>query len=89
MSEGKIPAKLSENIAAYEIRRQELEVDHFGKWVVFYDEQLAGIYDEFQDAASDAVERFGIGPYLIKQVGEPSITSLPASVQYRPVYARD
>ena len=73
MSEGKKPAKLSENIAAYDIRRQELEVDHFGKWVVFYDEQLAGIYDEFQDAAGDAVERFGIGPYLIKQVGEPSI----------------
>ena len=66
MSEGKKPAKLSENIAAYDIRRQELEVDHFGKWVVFYDEQLAGIYDEFQDAARDAVERFGHRPLFDK-----------------------
>lgn len=89
MSEGRVPAKLSANIAAYDIRRLELEVDHFGKWVIFYDEQLAGIYDEFQDAAGDAVQRFGTGPYLIKQVGEPSIMSLPASVQYRPVHARD
>ncbi len=89
MSDRDSPANLSENIAAYDLRREELEIDHFGKWVVFYDRQLAGIYVDFQDAARDAVERFDLGPYLIKQVGEPSVMSLPASVQFRPIHARD
>ena len=75
-------AKLSEEIAAYEALRVELEADCFGEWVVFHDEQLIGTYSAFQAAADDAVRRFGRGPYLIRQVGAPPLT-LPASVMYR------
>ena len=75
-------AKLSQEIAAYESRRNELETDYFGKWVVFHDEELAGLYDSFEEASQDATIRFGRGPYLIRRVGQGPL-QLPASVLYR------
>jgi hypothetical protein len=74
---------LSSQIVAYEEMRDVLEVDHFGKWVVFYDEDLIDTYESSEEAAVDAVRRFGRGPYLIRQVGAPPVR-LPASVWYRP-----
>ncbi len=74
-------AKLSKEIAAYERMQDLLETDHFGDWVVVHDCELIGTYAEFEDAADEAVRRFGRGPYLIRQVGEGPIT-LPASVLY-------
>ena len=73
---------LSEEIAAYEERQDYLEMELLGKWVVFHNRELAGSYDDFQDAAAQAVERFGRGPYLIRRVGAPPV-QLPASVLYR------
>ena len=77
---------LSSQIVAYEEMRDVLEVDHFGKWVVFYDEDLIDTYESSEEAAVDAVRRFGRGPYLIRQVGAPPVR-LPASVWYRPADA--
>ena len=75
---------LSHQISVYEAMRDRLEADYFGKWVVFHDGELVDTYESFQDAATYAVERFGRGPYLIRQVGAPPMT-LPASILYRPV----
>ena len=77
--------ELGKNIAAYERIQRQLEADHFGEWVVVRDGQLACAYEDFQDAAAEAVRRFGRGPYLIRQVGRSTLISLPASVRYRPV----
>ena len=73
---------LDSQIAAYDQMRDVLETDHFGEWVVFHGGQLIETYESFQDAAEDAVRRFGRGPYLIRQVGEPPVR-LPASVLFR------
>ncbi len=75
---------LSGQISAYEEKRSVLEADYFGKWVVFYGGQLVDAYESFEEAAEDAVRRFGRGPYLIRQVGAPP-ASLPASILFRPV----
>jgi hypothetical protein len=72
-------------IAAYDKMKEELELKHMGKWVLFHDGSLISFYESFDAAANDAVHRFGRGPYLIRQIGAPSI-SLPASVMFRPVY---
>lgn len=77
---------LSQQISAYEAMKDKLEADYLGKWVVFHAGELVDTYESFQDAAADAVERFGRGPYLIRQVGAPPMT-LPASILYRPVNA--
>lgn len=79
-------ATLKNEIAAYEGMRNDLELEHLGKWVVVRDEKLVGTYESFEEAAESAVERFGRGPYLIRQVGAPPLV-LPASVKYQPVHA--
>ena len=73
---------LKENMAAYEAMQDDLELDYFGKWVIFYNEEMAGTYETSGDAVDDALARFGRGPYLIKQVGETPLT-LPPYVLYR------
>ncbi len=72
---------LSKEIEAYENFRSELEMDHFGEWVVVHDEKLIGKYPSFEAAAEDAIKRFGRGPYLIRQIGQAPLT-LPASVVF-------
>ena len=85
LNQGKIMTNLKKQIAAYETMKEDLEIEHFGKWVVFYDEKLIGTCESFNDAATVAVDKFDRGPYLIRQVGRPPLT-LPASVLNRPVY---
>lgn len=77
---------LEVEIDAFERRRSELENHHFGKFVIFKGSEFIGAYDTFDSAATVAVNRFGRGPYLIRQVGAPT-PSLPASVLYRPMHA--
>ena len=79
-------AELSEEIAAYEKIKSDLEAKALGKWAVVHDRNLVGIFDSFEGAAEEAATRFGRGPYLIRQIGAPPVT-LPASVLYSPVYA--
>jgi hypothetical protein len=69
------------DINAYEAMRSELEARHTGKWVVFYNRELIGVFESFEEAAKEAVRKFKRGPYLIRQVGAPPVT-LPASVMY-------
>ena len=77
---------LQSEIRAYDDMRLQLESEHFGKWVVFHDQKLQGTYDSFEDAAANAVERFGRGPYLIRRVGASSV-QLPVSLLYRGSFA--
>lgn len=75
-------ADLDQEISAYEAMLPTLEAHHMGKWVVIHQKELIGVYDSFEKAAEAAVEKFGRGPFLIRQVGASPIT-LPASVMYR------
>ena len=74
-------ADLDQDIAANEKLQTDLESRHVGKWVLVHDEGLVSLYDSFEAAADEAVERFGRGPYLIRQIGAPPMT-LPASILY-------
>ena len=69
---------LDREIAACESAREPLERDHFGRWVLFRDESLAGDFASYGAAITEAMRRFGRGPYLIRQVGAPPLR-LPAS----------
>ena len=74
-------ATLDENIAAYQKMRDYLETEHFGKWVLFYDEEFVGSFDEFEDAAREAITRFGRGPYLMRQPGIHKVIRIPYILQ--------
>jgi hypothetical protein len=73
-------------IKAYGTMQADLERKHMGKWVLIHDLKLEGVFDSFEAAAEYAVQHFGRGPYLIRQVGAPPVT-LPASVMYGLEYA--
>jgi hypothetical protein len=79
-------AELRDEIAGYETMRADVEAKFLGKWALVHDRALIDTYNSFDDAANEAVQRFGRGPYLIRQIGAPPIT-LPASVMYRPLHA--
>jgi hypothetical protein len=75
---------LNKDIAFFMTIKDDLESKHMGKWVLISDQKLIAVEDSFESTASEAVKRFGIGPYLIRQIGAPPMT-LPASVIYSPV----
>jgi hypothetical protein len=72
-------AELDVELAAYRSQIYDLESKYMGRWVIFRNAQHVGTYDTFEEAARDAVAKFGRGPYLIKQVGAPPI-ALPICV---------
>ena len=76
---------LDKEIQAFEEMRADLEEHHKGKWVVIHGGELVDTFDTLDAAATEAVRRFGRGPYLIREVGAPGV-SLPVSVLYRPVH---
>ena len=79
-------ATLKKDIAAYASMRSDLETEHLGEWVLIHNEKLIGTYESFAAAADESVQRFGRGPYLIREIGAP-LKTLPASVLYRPLHA--
>ena len=80
-------AEIKDEIAAYDLLKEDLEAKHMSKWVLVRDLKLVGIFDSFEEAAESAVKQFGGGPYLIRQVGAPPM-KLPASVMHRPIYGK-
>ena len=74
-------ATIDTEIAAYDAIKDQLEATCLDKWVVIHGGIVAGVFNDFQKAAADAVARFGRGPYLIRRVGQKP-TVLPASVRY-------
>ncbi|HEY2658844.1 MAG TPA: hypothetical protein VGI79_03925 [Caulobacteraceae bacterium] len=81
-----IMTALHDDIAAYDQARLELEAKHHGEWAVFHSGGFVGVYPEFETAASEAVERFGVGPYLIRQIGVEAI-QLSSAMVFRPAHA--
>ena len=81
-------AVLESEIARYGSMREELEREHMSEWALIHDNALIGTYRTFEDAGTEAVKRFGRGPYLIRKIGAPPMT-LPASVLYRLSHGRD
>src|ERR1700730_12357256 len=75
-------AKIDDEIAAFEQMREILEKHHFGKFVVIHDGVLVGAFDTIDAAAKEATQKFGSGPYLIRQVGAPTAIPMPSSLAH-------
>jgi len=75
---------ITADIKAYEKLLPTLE-GNVGNWVLIHQEELVNIFDTSEEAAAEAVRRFGRGPFLIRQIGAPPMV-LPASLMYGPNY---
>jgi hypothetical protein len=74
-------ADIQIEIDAFCRMQSALEAQYLGRWVLIHDGELIGNFGDFEEAADHALEKFGRGPYLIRQVGaQPSV--LPVSVVY-------
>jgi hypothetical protein len=62
--------EMEADITAYEEHRQRLELDYTGRWVLIQARALVGVFDSFDEVVSEAVRRFGRGPYLIRQISD-------------------
>lgn len=78
---------LGQDISAFERMRAELEAQHPRAWVLFHRGQYVDVFEDFETAASIAVERFDAGPYLIRQVGAASAVQLPGGMVFTPSHA--
>ena len=76
------------DIAAFERMKAELEAKHLHAWVLFRDGEFVDAFPDFEAAATVAVERFDLGPHLIRQVGAGPI-QLPGGMVFRPTHALD
>ncbi len=70
--------QLDKEIAAFERDRELLESRYWGKWVVFHDRELIGAYPSLDDAADEALDRFGEDVFLIRQVGREKVSHVPS-----------
>ena len=78
---------LDDNIKTFINMSDQLNQHHAGKFVLIYNSNFIASYDNFDNAAREAIKQFGRGPYLIRQVGAPTEMPMPASVAYRPIHA--
>lgn len=63
---------LDAELKTYASMRRSLEESSMLAWVVIRNTDLIGTFSTFDEAANAAVEKFGRGPYLIRQVGAPN-----------------
>jgi hypothetical protein len=81
-------AGLAADIAAFERMRGELEARHLRAWALFQGGRFIAAFPDFEAAATEAVQRFDQGPYLIRQVGAGPV-QLPGGMVFRPSHALD
>lgn len=77
---------LKDDITAFEKMRARLESEHDREWVVFHAGAFVGAFRDFEAAAEQALNRFDVGPYLIRQVGAPPI-QLPGGMVFTPAHS--
>ena len=69
---------LEKEIQLYDEMRAELEEKYFNRWIIIRGTKVSGPFEDSAECVQFAIEHFGRGPYLIRQVGAPPL-HLPAS----------
>ena len=66
--------EMQKNLDAYEKIKEELERENFGKIALMHNGKLDSIYNNQHDAYQTGCDRFGIGHFAIKTIGERPIS---------------
>jgi hypothetical protein len=59
---------LAIELATYDRHKAELVGSHEGKFVLIHGEEIAGIWDTYQDALAAGYKQFGLQPFFVKQI---------------------
>jgi hypothetical protein len=60
-------AALEREIKTYKEKLPELQASE-GKFVLISGDSVSGVFDSYQDALAAGYERFGMNPFLVKQI---------------------
>jgi hypothetical protein len=58
---------LEKELEAYKSKLPELTASE-GKFVLIHGDQVVGIFDTYADAIKEGYEKFGLEPFLVKQI---------------------
>lgn len=65
---------LETNRAAYDELKEKLEAEHSGQVALLHDGKLIDVYQDSGEAYSIGRERFGLGKFYIKKIGQAPIS---------------
>lgn len=58
---------LEVELATYKSKLDELK-QHEGKFVLIHGQDVAGVFDTYEDAIKDGYEKFALTPFLVKRI---------------------
>jgi hypothetical protein len=59
---------LEKELATYEREKERLLCENEGRFVVIFDDKVEGVWDTYEDALKIAYSKFGLKPFLVKQI---------------------
>jgi hypothetical protein len=64
-------AALAEEIATYGDHRPQLLREHLGRFVLIKGADILGIFPDYSTALREGYRRFGVVPFLVRQIADP------------------
>ncbi len=58
---------LEKEIETYKLKLPRLQADE-GKFVLIHGEDVVGVFGTYEDALKDGYQKFGLNPFLVKQI---------------------
>jgi len=59
---------LERELATYEREKEHLICENDGRFVVIFEDKIEGIWDTYEDALKFGYDKFGLRPFLVKQI---------------------
>ena len=66
--------EIQRNLGVYETLKDELEEKYTGKVALFHHGNLVGMHDDYESGYEFGCEKFGLGDFSLKQIGEKPIS---------------
>ncbi len=60
----------------YDEKHDELVSQHLGQFVLIKEEKLVGVYNKIEEALAEGARRFGMQPFLVRQISKVSETEI-------------
>ena len=77
--------ELRKNIEAYQAMKEDLVREHLGRLALFHDGDLIATYNDHGDAYDIGCEKFGLGNFSLKRIGEQPASLGAATLYLEPV----
>ena len=75
---------LEKELQTYEQKRSEL-LPNEGRFVLIHGDQVAGIWDTYEDALKLGYEKYGLKPFLVKRI--EAVDTINHSFRYTPCHS--